>query len=234
MDRLRDALGGPKSTPKPVLDHDPIDRPLTDVSSGYDSDTSSIADILQFDGAGGSKQEGGDSNDTRRSGMRKKMHNLKEKLSPKKSNKEGNKSDAEDEVDDTSPMRVVSPRATDAVSPESQPRRSFSMRRRSRGSRSASVGNVMAPPSRAQTQEPLGFAPISTQSVVPAATGTPLSSPTRPRHGSAIRTPPLLPQSPSRLTALSSHPVTPDDLDIEGPSTYHTPGSSIGGKEDGN
>ncbi|KAJ4305503.1 hypothetical protein N0V90_001034 [Kalmusia sp. IMI 367209] len=208
---------------------------LIDLSSdsGSEADCGSLGDIMQVDGASSSKQT-----DEGRTGMRKRLNSLKEKFRGSKNRDEEDESyDEEDE--DTSPIRVISPRVTEASPPVTFSRRS-SRRRFSRGMKSSLVSSPISPtgvqtrdisaptsPVHMSTQEPLDHNPVSPPSRIPISVH-PLATPVRTRQSStrdALLQSPL--QSPGRNAALHSHPILTDGDDINGSEeTYHTAGSS--------
>lgn len=113
---------------------------------GDDSDYPS--DIMQVDGASSSKHA-----DEERTGMRRRMRSLKEKF---KSKGRAEADDDMDEIDnddeDMSPIRVLSPRTTEASPPPTFSRRSSRSLRRSSRTRGASITSTPAPPNRIQTR----------------------------------------------------------------------------------
>lgn len=89
--------------------------------SDHDDDDDDLPDILQVDGASSSKQ----GNETR-TGMRRRLRSLREKLHSGKAKAGANDSectDTDEEEDNASPMRLLSPRAITTSDSPSPPRR---------------------------------------------------------------------------------------------------------------
>ncbi|KAF2791219.1 hypothetical protein K505DRAFT_327037 [Melanomma pulvis-pyrius CBS 109.77] len=202
---------------------------LVDTNDSTDSVSTSIASILQVDGGTGSKHMEG--SNPARTGIRKKIRNVKERFSNQKPNEEETFDiEYDDQADNTSPIRPISPSPTDVSIVGPKARRSFSFRRRSRDV--AMPGSVStAKPFYASVleQEQRVFSPEPTQSGIQVQVDS-FSSPGSPREESAFGT-------SSTTSALFNHPAGREDEDHEGAgacSTYVTPGSSTGNKRDEN
>lgn len=207
VDRLEDALKRYKST----TDQTASDEALISLSEIHDDDSDSIGDIFQVDGAGSSKQ--GDSSDNAGTGVRKRIQRLKKKFGAKQ---QDNEEDYEsNDEDDTTPIRVISPRATDSSISEATPQRYSS-----RGT--ASQDAKTTPFEASITPNRVAFSKIATPS-----SKTPPSSVMPPRQESTIdaRSPGLRPSNYS--TALTSHPISKDDDAFDRPSAYQMPDASM-------
>jgi hypothetical protein len=184
-----------------------------DDTDSYESDSSSIVEIVQVDGASDSKQA--ENPHSARAGMRKKLNSFKESCGyTKKRDDEYEDYDESDETNaDASPIRLVSPRATGATV-----------------SRSAST-------SKRPKNRPISAPVVPTQS----NTGTPshsrndstpnagmFLSPPRPIPVGELEKRALATASPGKEAALGSHPPAANVQDAEEPDVFGTPRTSIG------
>ncbi|KAL1610029.1 hypothetical protein SLS60_001694 [Paraconiothyrium brasiliense] len=116
--------------------------PASSDDSDCEDDCDSPADIMQFDGASSSKQA-----NEERTGMRRRIRNIKYKFSGKirTTTDEDIDSDSDDE-EHMAPIRVLSPRATEASPPPTFSRRSsFSLKRSSRAQKTNVTSSQRSP-----------------------------------------------------------------------------------------
>jgi ABC-type transport system involved in Fe-S cluster assembly fused permease/ATPase subunit len=187
-----------------VNTQDKCSRHVSSGDSDCEDDSNYPADIMQVDGASSSK-----SVDEERTGMRRRLRSLKEKIKSKSRTKEDQYMDETDEDDDDmAPIRVLSPRATEASPPPTFSRRSSCSLRRSSRRRKASI--TCAPASPSGSQRLIVSAPMSPvglheqkvhvlhDPVVLYPTQEPMSP--APEQSSQTATPSRIPISNSPLT----------------------------------
>ncbi|KAF2687280.1 P-loop containing nucleoside triphosphate hydrolase protein [Lentithecium fluviatile CBS 122367] len=190
--KLESALERVKSdTEGPILA-----QPVIDLSDNK-SDSSSIAKILQVDGASSSKAVAISWSDTPESTVRNRIRSLKDKFGGARKRDEDSDLEVDEGEEDLSPIRVLSPWVTDTNPLRSPPRRTIYIWKHSRDVKVSSISSPLSSPTGVATQEPLAFWPASTQSGIPVSL-TPLSSPTRLRQDSGFQGHSVLPQSPGR------------------------------------
>jgi ABC-type multidrug transport system fused ATPase/permease subunit len=177
-------------------------RHISSDDSDCEDDSDYSADIVQVDGASSSKMA-----DEERTGMRRRLRGLKEKLRSKSRAKENdyiNETDEDD--DDMASIRVLSPRATETSPPPTFSRRSSRSLRRSSRARKTSITSTPASPSRVQKRiisAPMSPIRVHAQEVdashVPVGL-YPMQEPIALRQRSQASTPSRIPISNSPLT----------------------------------
>ncbi|KAF2445285.1 hypothetical protein P171DRAFT_431992 [Karstenula rhodostoma CBS 690.94] len=203
-------------------------HPASSADSDYEDDSDCPRDIMQVDGASSSKH------DEERTGMRRRMRSLKEKLKGKGQAIEDQcLEEVEDDDEDIAPIRVVSPKATEASPSPTVSRRSPHSFQRPSRARKASITSKPASPSRSQTQiisGPISPVRVETQEtcVLHDPVGLyPTQEPVSPalRQASHSSTPSRIPISNSPLgTPVRMRQNATREILLQSPQSLQSPG----------
>ncbi|KAK7192759.1 heavy metal tolerance protein precursor [Paraphaeosphaeria sporulosa] len=184
-------------------EHNDCGHPTSFEESECEDDSDYPADIMQVDGAGTSKH-----NDEERPRMRQRMRSLRKKFRINDRAREGDCMDESDDEDENmAPIRVISPRTTEASPPPTFSRRSsLSLRRPSR-TRKASITSTSDSPNRNQLRISAPMSPIRVRTQEIYALHDPVGlqplqgpTPPTPKQPSHSSTPSRIPISNSPLT----------------------------------
>lgn len=183
-----------------IHSHHQSSSPLDPRKPTYDSTM-----LPQLDGSKTSKPS--TTSTTSRCGLRTRIANLfgSKKYKPKAA--EVNRSD---EVDNASPMRVLTPRSTASVPPTSKPKHlsfSFRKRRSKTFSQSSTISAVHSHMTDMTGIRGNRLSPVSTIMIPKTSFQSPVRANTHSKGSTMSISVPSTPASPSREAALTSHPI---------------------------